>query len=522
MFTGIALGCLPGSTTATASHNPQSVKVSSLTGNSRPNVTFTGKFALYRDPQTSGSRQIILTKSQLKRLAKSTNSKDNFVALKVAKEANGKRFYWVRSFDNRYQGWIYGGKQPKRLSGGVKQFITFKESSVPESLITKTFKLATFGLVNDGKNSTYRQPLNTVLGAGRTVNSLISYQDSTFRIDKIGERTREGDTWVHVKNTDAKDTRANGWIELKGLVEAEPKVSDDTVRIDILNSAGHLIKYFDYQKPGAQSGQTLGISYLNDGTPVWLLKATDQKKIQDAVRASLSGTGYTLDAITSSKGGFLAQATFGGKAALTALPTIKIGDDAIRINVMDPNDSVIGYVDFARKEAQRGTKVGSLAAEERKQIQSQLDDKFKASTYQIKLTDSQYQQIANGNFGGQVYVSASSKTNKIADNAVRINLVSGDNKNVVRSFDYVNTDSDNPAKKGSTLGVINNGKLQLLPADRLAIIHRAIAILDGTGYQIGNGEQISDADADRLASAKFGDSINVPVKLQTSRGDIND
>ncbi len=478
------------------------------------NVTFSGTTALYTKPAFKKGAQEVISKVALKSLAKSDSSADNFVAYRQAVTTTGQTYYKIVSFDGQYRGWIYGGKHAGKFAGGLKPFTTFKEIPLSSNLSKYTFNIAAPGLNNDGKSVTYTEPLNTVYGAGRTVGDAVAYKDAAFKVDKMGTRTREGDTWVHITSTDPSAAKANGWILYKGLSQAEDPRSQDAIRIDLVNSKGQLIKYIDYKKSGAQSGQTLGSSYSNDGTMVWLLGASDQRKIQDAVRDALNGTGYALDALSINQTGYLSEATFGGKTSLTALPADPIPDNAVRVNIEDQNDAVIGSFDYTRDGATAGQTLGTssqLSSDDQNAIQSDIKKTLKSTGYALtSLSPDQVSQLANAGFGSSVYLKTTTRTNEIADNAVRINLVDSQTKKTITSFDYTNTDADDPAPKGSNLGVASGDNWSLKPEDQTAITSQANAALDGTGYSLTDNK-LADADLAALSAAKFGNAVNVSV-----------
>ncbi|WP_225434330.1 hypothetical protein [Lentilactobacillus buchneri] len=49
------------------------------------------------------------------------------------------------------------------------------------------------------------------------MDNTTNYGEARFRLDRIGTRTQEGDTWVYIVATDPAYTVVNGWIKLDGL-----------------------------------------------------------------------------------------------------------------------------------------------------------------------------------------------------------------------------------------------------------------------------------------------------------------
>ncbi|MFD1124433.1 hypothetical protein ACFQ22_03550 [Lentilactobacillus raoultii] len=501
---------------ATSAHADQQIK-SDQKLTSQPqkrNVTFTGTVPLYTKPAFKKGAQEVVSKVALKALAKSDSSADNFVAYRQVTTNHNQVYYKIASFSGQYRGWIYGGHHAGKFAGGLEPFKTFKTIPLPSNLTKYTFNIAAPGLSNDGKSVTYTAPMNTVDGAEQTVGDAVAYRQTPLKVDQMGTRTREGDTWVHVTSTDPSASKINGWILYKGLSQAESPISSTAVRIDLVNSSGQLVKTIDYQKDGVKAGQTLGSSYSNDGTLVWLLGASDQQKIQDAVRDALKDTNYSLEALSTSQTGYLAEATFGGKTSLTVQPADPVPNNAIQINIVNPADAVIGSFNYTKAGAATGQALGSdsqLSADDQSAILDNAKTALKSSGYSLKsLSPSQINQLAATTFGSRVYLKTTTKTDTIANNAVRINFVDPATKKTVTSIDYTNTDSDDPAPKGSDLGIQSGDQWSLKAEDKTAITGQANAALDGTGYELAN-HSLNDSAITTLGAAKFGQAVNLDV-----------
>lgn len=486
-----------------------------LTGNpSNRSVTFTGLSALYSKPQISKGARIVATKAALKDLAASKSSNDNFAAYRQATTKKGSTYYKVTSLDGKYRGWIYGGKKAGQFNGGLEQFTTFDEGSVPSSLSNYTFKIAAPGFQNDGKTVTYKDPLNTVYQSGKQIGDSVKYADTTFKIDGFGTRTREGDTWVHISAINSADSAANGWILYKGLRQAESPIPNNALRIDLVDSKGNLIRYINYTDANAKYNQPLGVPY---GTS-WTLGDDDQANIQVAVRQALQGTGYALDTLSGNQAGFLAQAKFGHKASLTAKAADPIPGNTVRINIVNDENAVVDTVDYTNQGAQVGQTLGSvsngtasLSAADQTAIQSDISTALNKSGYKLdNLSAEQLADLAKTKFGESVYLKADNATTTIADNAVRINFTDPATGKVIKSIDYVNTDADDPAKKGTTLGTQKSGKWTMDDNDVVEIDALAASSLSGTGY-ILNNEHLSDDQETTLAQTKFGSSVSINV-----------
>lgn len=496
-----------------------------LTGNSAPqNVTFTGNFALYSKPPVSRGAHIVAGKATLSQLAKSTSSADNFVAERQLTTKNGSLYYKVTAFSGQYHGWIYGGKKAGHFGGGLEAFKTFNQTTPPTNLSKYTFKIVAPGFQNDGKTVTYKAPLNTTYQAGKQIGDSVRYADATFKIDGMGTRAREGDVWVHISAINSADAKANGWILYKGLRQAEAPIPNNALRIDLVDAKGNLIRYINYTSTNAQYDQPLGVPYETS----WTLGNDDLANIQVAVRQALQGTGYTLDTISANQAGFLAQAKFGHRASLTVKSADPIPGNAVRINLVNDANAVIDTVDYAPTNGQPRQLLGtnsngsaSLNDTDQKAVQSAISTALKDSGYQLTdLSTDQISDLAKTKFGSAVYLKVASTDTPIADNAVRINFVDPSSGKIIKSIDYVNTDSDNPAKKGTTLGSQKSGKWLLGDRDVVEINALAASSLSGTGYLLDQ-EHLSDDQQRTLAQAKFGSSVSINVGKPNNSTHVN-
>ncbi|WP_367370624.1 S-layer protein [Levilactobacillus brevis] len=278
------------STTASAK---SAAKVTSdkvlTTDATKRNVNLTGTNAIYTKPGTVKGAKVVATTTTAKNLNKSTTSHENFRAYRVAKTNRGSIYYKVVSYNKVYRGWVYGGKSADTFAGGLTSYDTFKEGTLTADQKTGTYKLA-----NPGKTAaglTYKQPAWTQYKIGKTIADTTAYKDATFSVDKVGTRTREGDTWVHVVNQNTADTKADGWILLSNLTQTNAFNEQSQVKVSIKDTDGKTLKEFNYTAPDAKGKDS-------DVTSDFYTTANNQTSFNPtfdkAVQAQVSGTGYTV------------------------------------------------------------------------------------------------------------------------------------------------------------------------------------------------------------------------------------
>ncbi|MEY2375194.1 S-layer protein [Lentilactobacillus buchneri] len=292
------------------------------------NVNFTGTNALYTKAGTLKGAKTVATKTTLAGLKNSKQGQKNFRAYRVATTNRGSVYYKVVSFDKTYRGWIYGGKSVTAFAGGIASFSTTtapaaaantSSSASSASINTQgqttaltdaqknaTYKITKAGTANDGTATTYSYPAWTEYKKGRTVTDATPYANDTFKVTDQTTRTREGDLWVKIADTNATNgQKINGWIKYSALTAtdqtpATTPVADNAVRINFTDASGKTIKSVDYTKLGAsKKGDTLGtlkpVKVNGVTTYQWQVNSADATPLKTAIDNALSGTGYSFD-----------------------------------------------------------------------------------------------------------------------------------------------------------------------------------------------------------------------------------
>lgn len=313
------------------------------------NVAVNGTNALYTKAGTLKGAKTVATKTTLASLKNSKQGQKNFRAYRVATTNRGSVYYKVVSFDKTYRGWIYGGKSVTAFAGGIASFSTTtapaaaansasassassassteQTTALTDAQKNATYKITKAGTANDGTATTYSYPAWTEYKKGRTVTDATPYANDTFKVTDQTTRTREGDLWVKIADTNATNgQKINGWIKYSALTAtaqtpATTPVADNAVRVTFVDSQGKTIASLDYTKAGANKGTSLGsLVRQPNGTYQWKLDqngTTVRDDLNAKIKAALNGTGYTYDLTTGGNEAVIAQALTGNETKIS-------------------------------------------------------------------------------------------------------------------------------------------------------------------------------------------------------------
>ncbi|MCT2882157.1 S-layer protein [Lentilactobacillus buchneri] len=309
------------------------------------NVAVNGKTALYTKAGTLKGAKTVATKTTLAGLKNSKQGQKNFRAYRVATTNRGSVYYKVVSFDKTYRGWIYGGKSVTAFAGGIASFNTTtapaaaantSSSASSASINTQgqttaltdaqknaTYKITKAGTANDGTATTYTYPAWTEYRKGRTVTDATPYANDTFKVTDQTTRTREGDLWVKIADTNATNgQKINGWIKFSALTATETTptqtpVASNAIRLNFVDQSGKSIATLDYTKTGTNVQKDTAFGELkvdpsNQNTYTWQI--TDPNALSDLsnkINNALAGTGYGFDLSKSANQSVVAQAKTG-------------------------------------------------------------------------------------------------------------------------------------------------------------------------------------------------------------------
>lgn len=197
---------LSGVTDAQAKSKSVTVR-SNRTMKSAVTVNANGKYAvLNRAGQLSGKKKTVTSKARLRTMSKSKSGKHYFRAYRVARLSNGRVYYKVVSFDGKYRGWIYGGKNLNKVAGGIRKTTTVKNVGLPNTNKVYKFK---------SKQVLWHRPQWAVYKNKKILANTSKYTGHDLIVTRAVTLNRGGTKYYYVKNL--TNSKLSGWVKASGL-----------------------------------------------------------------------------------------------------------------------------------------------------------------------------------------------------------------------------------------------------------------------------------------------------------------
>lgn len=168
------------------------------------NVVPSGDHALYNKVSVLAGSRVVASKATMNKLVLSNNLANTFRAYAVATTNRGTVYYKVVSFNGKYRGWVYGGRNLGRFSGGIQAFDTTEPAATP------TIKSG-YTLVNPAKWTLWSNPKYTQYKAAKLKG--FSTTD-TFTVTGAEINTSD---WLYYQVKDEQHPSITGWVYSAGL-----------------------------------------------------------------------------------------------------------------------------------------------------------------------------------------------------------------------------------------------------------------------------------------------------------------
>ncbi|WP_282802182.1 hypothetical protein [Secundilactobacillus kimchicus] len=346
----LAVGTLSQSKDASAKSYPtvQYNRTMTSDGTER-NVITTGSNALYNKAGTLRGARKIATTTTMRYLGNSDNSRNYFRAYRVARTSRGSIYYKVVSFDQKYRGWIYGGRSALEFGGGIQSTQTTRPTSLTGDEATKTYQFASPGTTN----VTWQYPSWTQYKAGKVIGSTASYATDDLTIDRAVTKTREGSKFYYVRS--AQHPSINGWIYSKA-------VKQKTGAYDVNKQVQVTFKNPATNTTVATTQWTNPLSSSKQNDDVTTAFSTDVHNVNSVLMRAIP-SGYTYDVTNPSNVATLQKVLVGQSIVLNVKPTTGVNQfsltDAVVYNnptTIEPNQSTVSSV----RRAYQSQILGSL------------------------------------------------------------------------------------------------------------------------------------------------------------------
>lgn len=273
------------------------------------NVEATGTNALYTKPGTVKGAKVVASEAKMAELATSKKSANYFRAYGTKTTNRGSVYYRVVTMDQKYRGYVYGGKVADTFGGGIKKAET-TTANTTDTNIGKTVYFA-----NPGKtNVTWTAPKYTQYksGASKNVVSTQPFSGDTLKITKAETKTREGSLYYYVE--DQTHPSVSGWIYNKAVTDdASVAFNQATdVKVNFVNDGKTVASGIlqDLKADGGDSAaNAVGTSVGTDATSKVVTTSGSTTTTTAWTNKALKGSGYTYDFSNANAAALLAAKT---------------------------------------------------------------------------------------------------------------------------------------------------------------------------------------------------------------------
>ncbi|MDT6981809.1 hypothetical protein [Levilactobacillus zymae] len=303
-------------TTASAKSYATAGAYSKLTTDAtKRNVEANGTHALYTKPGTVKGAKVVASKATMKDLADSKKSANYFRAYGVKTTNRGSVYYRVVTMDQKYRGYVYGGKVKGTFGGGITSAET-TTANTTDSMIGKTVSFTNPGT----KHVTWTAPKYTQYksGASKVVKNTTPFAGDTLKVTKAETKTREGSLYYYVE--DQQNPTVNGWIYSKAVTTDASAIYNQAtdVKVNLVATDGTIVKSTTLAKLTANNANN-----TNVGTAKANAKGTAvgydavKKATKKWSKSLLKGTGYTYSEGNAANKAALYAAKTGDTVSLT-------------------------------------------------------------------------------------------------------------------------------------------------------------------------------------------------------------
>ncbi|MCF6515219.1 hypothetical protein GSH19_03500 [Lactobacillus sp. S2-2] len=177
----------------------------------------TGRAGLYNKVAGTKGAKVVASKSTMRSLSNSNKGGNYFYGYRLAQTNSGKWYMKVVSFDKKYRGYVYIGKNdPENTSFSNMSGLTAENTMTQTSLPTNTKVY----FANPGtKNVTWNAPKYTQYKTKKQVVNTQPFANDTLTITKAAKMDRTGNLYYYVE--DQNNPSVSGWIYSKAVSETQ-------------------------------------------------------------------------------------------------------------------------------------------------------------------------------------------------------------------------------------------------------------------------------------------------------------
>lgn len=229
------------------------VSYQNMTNNETLVFAPTGNAGLYNKVAGTKGAKAVATKTTMRSLSNSSKPANYFYGYRLAQTNTGKWYMNVVSFDKKYRGYVYIGKNDPSTASFTNMSRLTAETSMTQTSLPTNIKVY---FANPGtKNVTWNAPKYTQYKTKKQVMNTQPVANDTLTITKAAKVSRTGSVYYYVE--DQNNPSVSGWIYSGAVSENQTFQfnSKTDLKVNFVSNEGNNLGFKYYRANSSENTQ---------------------------------------------------------------------------------------------------------------------------------------------------------------------------------------------------------------------------------------------------------------------------